>query len=83
MRLTKLFQIISEFNTQINGGLTIMWLDKAIDDPIVAEIQMLQEAKCRIYDYNLIRECNRKIDLLVDKLCIKYMKGIVNKNTTD
>lgn len=60
-----------------------MWLDKAIDDPIVAEIQMLQKAKCRTYDYNLVRECNRKIDLLVDKLCIKYMKGIVNENTTD
>lgn len=57
-----------------------MWLDKAIDDPIVAEIQMLQKAKCQASDYNLVRECNRKIDLLVNKLCNKYLGDIINEN---
>lgn len=61
-----------------------MWIDKAIDDPIVAEIQMLQKAKCQTSDYNLVRECNRKINLLVNKLCNKYMKEIItNGNIID
>ena len=55
-----------------------MWLDKAINDPIIDEIQALQKAKCQTYDYELIRKYNRKIDLLVDKLYIKYMGDIVN-----
>lgn len=58
-----------------------MWLDKAIDDPIVTEIQRLQKAKCQTNDYNLVREYNRQIDLLVNKLCNKYMKGITNEYT--
>lgn len=60
-----------------------MWLDKAVNDPIVAEIQMLQKAKCQASDYNLVRECNRKIDLLVNKLCNKYLGDIINGNTID
>lgn len=57
-----------------------MWLDKAVNDPIVTEIQRLQKAKCQTYDYNLIREYNRKIDLLVNKLCNKYLGDIINGN---
>ena len=60
-----------------------MWLDKAIDDPIVTEIQRLQRAKCQTNDYNLVRECNRKIDLLVNKLCNKYLGDIINEYTID
>ena len=55
-----------------------MWLDKAINDPIIDEIQALQKAKCQTEDYKLVREYNRKIDLLVDKLYNKYMGDIVN-----
>ena len=55
-----------------------MWLDKAIDDPIIDEIQALQKAKCQTYDYELIRKYNRKIDLLVDKLYNKYMGDVAN-----
>lgn len=57
-----------------------MWLDKAVNDPIVAEIQRLQKAKCQTDDCELIRKYNRKIDLLVDELYNKYMKDIVNEN---
>ena len=60
-----------------------MWLDKAVNDPIVAEIQMLQKAKCQTDDYNLIREYNIKIDKLVNKLCNKYLGDIVNEHTTN
>lgn len=56
-----------------------MWLDKAISDPIIYEIQALQKAKCQTDDYKLIREYNRKIDLLVDKLYNKYMRDIINE----
>lgn len=57
-----------------------MWLDKAVNDPIVTEIQRLQKVKCQTDDYNLIRECNRKIDLLVNKLYNKYLGDIINGN---
>ena len=52
-----------------------MWLEKAIHDPIVAEIQRLQKVKCRTYDYNLIKECNHEIDYLVNKLYNKYAEN--------
>lgn len=60
-----------------------MWLDKAVNDPIVAEIQRLQKIKCQSNDYNLVRECNRKIDLLVNELCNKYLGDIINEHTID
>ena len=55
-----------------------MWLDKAINDPIIDDIQVLQKAKCQTDDCELIRKYNRKIDLLVDKLYNKYMGDIIN-----
>ena len=55
------------------------WLEKAIDDPIIDEIQALQKAKGQTYDYELIRKYNRKIDLLVDKLYNKYMGDVANE----
>lgn len=56
-----------------------MWLDRAIYDPIMDDIQALQKAKCQTDDCELIREYNRKIDLLVDKLYNKYMGDIINE----
>lgn len=51
------------------------WLDKAINDPIMDMMQALQKAKCRTYDYELIKQYNREIDLLVDKLYNKYAEN--------
>ena len=58
----------------------MMWLDKAINEPIIDDIQALQKAKCQTDDFDLIRKYNRKIDLLVDKLYNKYMGDIINGN---
>lgn len=60
-----------------------MWLDKVINDPIMDEIQVLQKAVCQTDDCELIRKYNHKIDLLVDKLYIKYMEDIIDEHTTD
>lgn len=56
-----------------------MWIDKAIYDPIMDDIQALQKAKCQTRDWELIRKYNRKIDLLVDKLYNKYIGDIVDE----
>ena len=58
-----------------------MRLEKAINDPTVDKIQKSQEIKCQANDYNLVRECNRKIDLLVTKLCNKYLGDIINERS--